>query len=514
MRFLAVFVLLQEVFMSLIHVSNLTFAYEGSYDTIFENVSFQIDTDWRLGFTGRNGRGKTTFLMLLMGQYAYQGSISASVDFEYFPYAIPDKSLPVIEVAGFIHPQLALWALEKEFSLLNLAPEILYRPFDTLSGGEQCKALLAILFTRENGFMLIDEPTNHLDAEGRALIARYLKTKRGFILVSHDRAFLDGCVDHILSINRADITVQKGNFSSWWQNKERQDAFELAENEKLEKEIGRLKEAARRTADWSERSERDKIGFYPGKEEKSIGRRSYLGEKSRKMMKRSKVIGERQQSAIDEKSLLLKNIERSEDLKLSPLAHHAQRLVFSEDLIISRGGRQLFTGLSFDISQGERVAVCGGNGSGKTSLFKLLLGEDMEHSGQLTLASGLKISAVSQDTSSLQGSLFDYAKDKNIERSLFLAILRKLDFPRVQFEKDMQNFSEGQKKKVLIAGSLCERSHLYIWDEPLNFVDVISRMQIEALIVRSRPTMLFAEHDRAFVQNIATKTLALNPAPT
>lgn len=499
--------------MSLINVSNLTFAYEGSYDTIFENVSFQIDTDWRLGFTGRNGRGKTTFLMLLMGQYAYQGSISASVDFEYFPYAVPDTSLPVVEIAGRIHPQLALWALEKELAMLSLSPEILQRPFDTLSGGEQCKALLAILFTRENGFMLIDEPTNHLDAEGRALIARYLKTKKGFILVSHDRAFLDGCVDHILSINRADITVQKGNFYSWRQNKQRQDAFELAENEKLSKEIGRLKEAARRTADWADSAEREKIGFNPHKTEKNIGRRAYLGEKSRKIMKQSKVIQDRQFSAIEEKSTLLKNIERSEDLKLSPLAHHAQRLVFAEDLIISRGGRKLFTGLSFDISQGDRVAVCGGNGSGKTSLFRLLLGEDIAYAGQLTLASGLKISAVSQDTSFLRGSLFDYAKEKDIEQSLFLAILRKLDFPRVQFEKDMRHFSEGQKKKVLIAASLCERSHLYIWDEPLNFVDVISRMQIEALIVRSRPTMLFAEHDRAFVQNIATKTLALNPAP-
>jgi len=87
--------------------------------------------------------------------------------------------------------------------------------------------------------------------------------------------------------------------------------------------------------------------------------------------------------------------------------------------------------------------------------------------------------------------------------------LRKLDFSRIQFEKDMHDYSAGQKKKVLIAASLCKQAHIYIWDEPLNYIDVLSRMQIEDLIISFKPTMMFVEHDRAFCKNIATKTIAL-----
>ncbi|MEG0754315.1 MAG: ATP-binding cassette domain-containing protein, partial [Angelakisella sp.] len=226
--------------MSLINISNLTFAYDGSYDNIFENLSLQLDTDWKLGFTGRNGRGKTTFLSLLMGKHSYSGTISASVHFDYFPFPVPDKSRDTIEVVGEIVPEYVAWRLSREFSLLELSEELLYRPFDTLSNGEQTKVLLAALFLRDNNFLLIDEPTNHLDIEGRALVSRYLSSKSGFILVSHDRTFLDNCVDHILSINRAGIDLQKGNFSSWYYNKQLADSYELAENEKLKKSINHL----------------------------------------------------------------------------------------------------------------------------------------------------------------------------------------------------------------------------------------------------------------------------------
>jgi len=119
------------------------------------------------------------------------------------------------------------------------------------------------------------------------------------------------------------------------------------------------------------------------------------------------------------------------------------------------------------------------------------------------------ISYVPQDASHLQGLLSDYAREHRLDESLFKAILRKLDFERVMFEKDIRDFSGGQKKKVLLAGSLCERAHLYIWDEPLNYIDVYSRMQLENLIRAFGPTMLFVEHDAAFLEATATKTVRL-----
>ena len=163
----------------------------------------------------------------------------------------------------------------------------------------------------------------------------------------------------------------------------------------------------------------------------------------------------------------------------------------------------------FRFQKGERVALDGKNGSGKTSLLKLLLGEEISCTGEAFVASGLVISYVSQDTSSLCGSLSDFAGKHRIDETLFKAVLRKMDFGRVQFEKDVRDFSEGQKKKTLLAKSICEQAHLYVWDEPLNFIDVYSRMQIEELILKYSPTMIFVEHDKAFRDAVATKTVQL-----
>ena len=492
--------------MSIINVTNLTFSYDGSYDNIFENVSFQIDTDWKLGFTGRNGRGKTTFLNLLLGKYEYSGTISAHTSFEYFPFEVTKPEDNTIDVIDSIYPDFLLWKVMRELSLLQVAEDVLYRPFSTLSKGEQTKVLLATLFLKENSFLLIDEPTNHLDMHARKIVSDYLSSKRGFILVSHDRAFLDNCVDHILSINKTNIEIQKGNFSSWWENKKRQDNFELAENEKLRKDITRLTSAARRTSEWSDQVEKTKVG---SKNSGIKPDKGYIGHKSAKMMKRSKSIEARQEAAIDEKSKLLKNIEHSEHLKIHQVNFHADRLVEMQNVSILYGTKTACAGVRFTIDQGDRIALYGKNGSGKSSLIKLICGDDITYTGAFRKASQLKISYVSQDTSHLKGNLTDYAKENNIDESIFKANLRKLDFSRVQFEKDMSDFSGGQKKKVLIARSLCEKAHLYVWDEPLNFIDVISRMQIEELLLAYSPTILFVEHDSEFCKNIATKIIEL-----
>ena len=488
--------------MSLIQVTNLTFAYDGSYENIFENASFQIDTNWRLGFTGRNGRGKTTFLNLLLGKYEYQGSISASVSFSYFPYHVADKTIFTIDVVEEIYPEYQYWQLVREMNALQLNEEVLYRSFETLSNGEQTKLMLAVLFLKENNFLLIDEPTNHLDIQGREIVSQYLNSKKGYILVSHDRAFLDGSVDHILSINKASIDVCRGNFSTWYENKLRQDAFEQAKNEKLKQEVQRLEETAREKAVWSDRVEATKIGFGPCD-------RGYIGHMAAKMMARSKAIEKRQQAAIEEKSQLLKNIERIDALKILQTPFHSKRLVTLRDVTICYDKEPICEGITFEIQQGDRIALQGANGSGKSSIIKLICGENIPYTGEMRIGNGLSISYVSQDTSELRGKLTDFARDSGIDESLFLALLAKLDVPKRQMEKDMSSLSAGQKKKVLLARSICQPTHLHIWDEPMNYIDVISRMQIEELLLQFKPTILFVEHDKVFCDNIATKVVQL-----
>lgn len=496
--------------MSVIDVKNLTFGYD-SRENVFEDVSFQIDTSWRLGFIGRNGKGKTTFLKLLMGEYEYAGQIKAAVQFEYFPYEVKDKGQRTRSVLESIAGEAEDWRLARELNMLEVDKSCLDREFRLLSGGEQTKVLLSAMFIKPNGFLLIDEPTNHLDKRGRELLSAYLKTKEGFILVSHDRAFLDGCVNHILSLNRLSLEVQDGNFSSWYQNKTRRDAFEQAENIRLKKDIERLREASRKAGQWADRAEGSKIGGgILRKETKSIGGRAYIGEKSRRLQQTRKNIERRAQNAMEEKKGLLKDVEEVRELRMNDLFYHSERLIEGKDLSLFYGEKQVCGPLNFKIGRGERIALEGQNGSGKSSLLKLICGEDISFTGQLYRGAGLKISYVPQDASFLNGSLRKYAQECGIDATLFMALLRKLDFTREQFEREMQSYSDGQKKKVLLARSLCEQAHLYIWDEPLNYIDIFSRMQLEEMLLKSGASVLFVEHDGAFLDKISTRRLRLD----
>ena len=226
-------------------------------------------------------------------------------------------------------------------------------------------------------------------------------------------------------------------------------------------------------------------------------------------MKRSKTIEARREAALEEKAKLLKNLEEAEALRLHPMDYPKRVLAEAENLSAFYGDKTVFSDVRFSIEQGDRVAVCGKNGCGKSTLLKLVLGEPVAHRGALRIGGSLVVSYVPQGTAGLHGSLRALAQREGLDEPLFKAILRKLDFSREQFDKDLETYSEGQKKKVLLAKSLCQPAHLYVWDEPLNFIDVLSRVQIEDLLLASRPTLLFVEHDRAFRERIATKEILL-----
>lgn len=480
-----------------IELKHVTFTYDLLDTPLFQDVSLILDPLWKLGLVGRNGRGKTTLLKLLMKQLEYQGQITTDHEFVYFPLPIRQHDFPVYLAIDDVFPT-EQWKLERECQLLGMDKDILWQPFSQLSGGEQTRVMLAALFCEDARFALLDEPTNHLDIKGRKQLASYLNKKSGYIVISHDRTFLDDVVDHILAIERSQVILYKGNFSTYETQKHQQDQFELEKNKSLQSEITRIEKSAREKIDWG--LER----------EKPSGNDPFGNAIAKRMMKRGKAIQQRTTEKIEEKKALLKNIEKVDDLTIHVVKSHRNPVLRVKELTLSYNGTPLFDPISFELYQGEQVAIVGPNGSGKTTLMNVLQGHlgNAVAQGDIMLSGNLEMSHVSQ-TAAYTGSLKDFAEVHELDYTLFLNNLRILGFTRDLFSVPIEAMSEGQKKKVEFAKSLGTPAELYLWDEPLNYLDVYNQHQIEKMIATYKPTLLFIEHDQSFVDKIATRVISL-----
>lgn len=523
--------------MAVIQVKNLSFTYEGSAEPVFSGLDFHMDSSWRLGLVGRNGRGKTTLLRLLAGRLKGEGQILCGLPLMLFPFdagsgkpaidALPDALAPYTgweeEMAACLKANTqealkryaeaeALYAaadgyvireaLKREAALLGFGAGDLGRPLSTFSPGEQTRLKLAALFLRPGYFLLIDEPTNHLDDAGRQKMADYLRQKSGFLIVSHERDFLDAVCDHILALERQGARVVNGNYSSYRENKRLRDEFERASQQRIQQDIDRLRVSARQKSGWSDRVEASKIG-------EGAYDRGYIGAKSAKMMKRAKTIENRVSKQLAEKESLLQNLEYASPLKLRPLPPPAPVLVRFEKVCFSYPGKPLLKNLDLELGRGERLALTGKNGAGKSTALRLILGDLSPDSGSVFTPRGLIISHLPQTSRGITGTPRLMAERRGLDLTLFLTLLRKFDLPREAFDRDITGLSLGQKKKVLLALTLAEPAQLYLWDEPLNDIDPESRDQLEDLLRETSATLLFIEHERMFIQRVATRELRL-----
>ncbi|TWW13741.1 ABC-F type ribosomal protection protein [Dellaglioa algida] len=481
-----------------IQIEQLSFQYDGQLAPIFNRVDLQLDASWKLGLIGRNGRGKTTLFRILQNQLQYQGKIRTDLEFQYFPQTIekPEESvwLVIRRVTGL--EDYDQWQILIELDKLGLPESILAEPFNQLSPGQQTKILLASLFVGEGKFQLIDEPTNHLDEAGRQVISDYLRQKSGFILISHDRYFLNAIIDHVISIDRAKISQFKGNYRTWDEENTARNNWELNEKEKLQRDIKRLESASQKKTGWANQTEA-KVS--------SAVDRGFISHKSAKSMKRALSIKKRANKAVEEKQSLLKNIDVAE-----PLTLNFERISSEKSLLevidFSAFRKQVAVNhsVSFKVKSTERLVIQGENGSGKSSVISAILNH-LDYQGQRQLAAPLKVSWLPQDFDGLSGSLQDFAAEKAVSYSLLLDMLRKLGFERDEFTKDISQMSMGQKRKVALSRSLVEPANLYIWDEPLNYLDVITRQQIQDVIMTFKPPMLIIDHDKEFVESVGTK---------
>jgi lincosamide and streptogramin A transport system ATP-binding/permease protein len=302
-----------------------------------------------------------------------------------------------------------------------------------------------------------------------------------------------------LVIEKSKLAIYKGGFTTYEAQKKLQDEYEIGQNRMLKNEIDRLHKTAREKANWA------------AEREKPSGNDPFGNAVAKRMNKRAKAIEKRVTEKIEEKTKLLKNIEQVPDLTINCLFTHRNPVLRVKNFTLSfEGGKPLFAPLTFDIYQHEQVAIVGPNGSGKTSLLRFLQGTfSGEMHGEVIMSDAVSMSTVRQIHDDNKGMLKEFATAKRIDYTLFLNNLRILGFERDVFLVDIEKMSIGQQKKVELAASLGKLAELYIWDEPLNYLDVFNQQQIETMINKFKPTMLFVEHDAKFVGNVATKVIEL-----
>jgi lincosamide and streptogramin A transport system ATP-binding/permease protein len=521
--------------MSKIIISDLSFSYKEYFQPIFQNVNLSIDTNWKLGLIGRNGRGKSTFLKLVHGELeADRGTIVKDVTTEYFPYFIKSnyvKTFDVIkETIGGLktmevrmeelldateerelteyqtilsdYMELDGYSMEsrikKELNLMKLSEELLDQDFELLSGGEKTKMQIIALFLRRNAFVLLDEPTNHLDLEGKQVIAEYLHNKTGFLVVSHDRSFIDQVVDHILSINKADIAIEKGNYTSWKTNKDQYEAYEIRSKARLEREVEALEKVSVRSRNWASLAEKEKNPY-------ATNNRGN-GSRAAKFMRQAKSAEQSIQENLSEKKNLLKNYEITPDLKLTQQDSSQTCLVAAYNLSFGYNERLLFEQLTFRIEQGDRLWIRGRNGAGKSTLLKLI-GRKMS-SKHLHYAENILIETAFQEPLWTSGWINQYITDTQMLQH-FRNICHCLDIEYETLQRPIETFSSGEQKKLDIARALSAPNQLLLLDEPLNYMDVYFREQLEKAILSFRPTVVFVEHDEQFGKHVATGEIVL-----
>jgi lincosamide and streptogramin A transport system ATP-binding/permease protein len=523
--------------MALIRIENVEFHFDDPHTPVFAGLSLVVDTSWRTALVGRNGRGKTTLFRLIRGELRpTRGAIEAPAGVVRFPYEPGNPFRPVREVVrDCVGPFTAREAemerllaagdavslreyavlqeahereggytidarIERELAGLGLGEEIGERDFTTLSAGQQARALIAALFLRGDVFPLIDEPTNHLDMAGREALGRYLAGQRGYFLVSHDRHFLDLCCDHVVSLNREDVRVNQGDFSSWQDQMAREEEHERRRRDHLKREIRDLEDAARRRRTWSGRREKDKIGAFD---------KGRIGHLAARQMKRALASERRKKERLEEKKGLLRNVEKERRITLRAEERGPERVLSAHDVAVGYGGRAVLEGVSLTIDRGQRIALLGPNGCGKTTLLEALVGEREALAGSIHRPGHLTVVRGYQRPRWGEGLLREHLAREGIDETIFRTTMGSLGICGEIFDRPLETFSMGERKKVDLCRSFLGPAHLLVWDEPMNYVDLDSREDVEEVILREEPTLLFVEHDRRFVERIATDVIEL-----
>ncbi|HDX9535483.1 TPA: ABC-F type ribosomal protection protein [Bacillus thuringiensis] len=516
--------------MTICSVNNVTKSFGGN--TIFENISLEIKNGERVGLVGRNGSGKTTIFGLLTGRESLDaGAIHMKKGTRIGHVAqIPkfDEAMTVYDVLssafkvekelekemhaletnmaeeqeqsslqklmeryGVIQEKFAfLGGYEIEANIMKVAnglqvTDLFSRVFTELSGGEQTKVSLAYMLLQKPDLLLLDEPTNHLDLFAVEWLEQFLKEYTGTVMViSHDRYFLDEVVTKIFDLEDGEIHVYHTNYSQFVEEKEERLLQEFQAYQEQQKKIKKMKEAIKRLREWANQANPPNEGLH--KRARNMERALERIEKLKRPILERKQMG-----------LQFEGQERS-----------GKDVVVMKEVSKGFAGRPLFEQANLHVRFQERAAIVGRNGTGKTTLLKLLLEEINPDVGEIRIGSSVKIGYLSQHTygnvkSNVLEAFREYVAVTEGEARHILA--KFLFYGPAVFKKVMQ-LSGGEKMRLRLAQLMYQDINFLILDEPTNHLDIESREVLEEALEQYNGTILAVSHDRYFLNKLFEKT--------
>ncbi|WP_455539640.1 ABC-F family ATP-binding cassette domain-containing protein [Terrisporobacter sp.] len=505
-------------------------------DSILENICFTVNEGDKIGIIGINGTGKTTLMKIISGEYGYdEGDIYTSKDCEigYLQQNtnfLSDNTIleevlevfkPLIDMENYLRelehkiaeegsknnsPILEKLMDDYSHTLedfaskngygykseakgvlkgLGFKDEDMNKPINILSGGEKTRVLLGKLLLKKPTLLLLDEPTNHLDAEAIEWLEFFLKQYKGTVmLISHDRYFLDQVVDRVFEIHNKKLKAYNGNYSKFIELSKVEKEIELKKYEDQQKDLKKQEESIERL--------------------KAYGREKHLKRARSKEKALNKV------DVLDKPEAYRKKAK----IKFNPSVSSGNDVLHVDNLSMAYDERVLFRNVNFDIYRGEKVALIGPNGIGKSTLFKILMNELTPISGDFKLGTNVNVSYFHQEqkTLNLDNTIIDEIWDSNekLTQTEIRNMLGSLLFEDEEVFKKISTLSGGERARIAILKLILSNANFLLLDEPTNHLDIDSKEVLEEALENYTGTIFTISHDRYFLNTVVDKILVLS----
>lgn len=468
---------------------------------VLVDVNFSINSGDQIGLIGANGSGKTTLLRLLAGVETQDGGqiirSPKNLKIGYVPQVTDfpfSKNITECLAESLGIDENEIYKINIALDKLNIN-DLALKPIDKLSSGQKTKVYLARLLIQNPDILLLDEPTNHLDIESLEWLENYLKNyQRSFLVISHDRKFLDNTVTKILELDNGQIKIYGGNYSFYRRQKiiefESQKRNYIVQEKNIERTLDRVRVMKNQTQQL---------------EVITSGADHYKRRKASKAASRAKSTEKMLTKQLSEKRVEKPKEDFELSVLLKPKRESNKLVVFLDKISKKFGDSQIISNFSLEINKGDRVALIGANGSGKSTLINLILNKLSLTEGSIDLGNNVDIGYLPQEHNQLNSDLspVNYLIDvTKIDKTAAYKLAKRFLFTDEDIKTPINRLSSGQKSKILLASIMASGSNFIVLDEPTNYLDIPSREALEEALISYKGTLLVVSHDRYFLDRI------------